>query len=278
MYEIVKFQGGFFMQKIKEFEVYLLDLEKSKETITSYTQSVKEFYKMFDEVNKSNTIAFKKYQLEVNKPRTAALRCKGLNAYCDFIGKSECRVKNIRVYNPASVENVITVDEYLYFLNELKNHHIDKVYWEIRFIASTGVRISELLQLKKSCLSDGKQTLFTKGKIRTIYIPNSLIAESQMYFSQVRSDYLFPNRYGDKMTTRGASQEIMKYGRRYGIRDEVLHPHSFRHFFALQFLKKNGDLSLLSSLLGHESLNTTAIYLKQSQEEQKKILNDTVDW
>lgn len=266
------------MQKIKEFESFLLDMEKSKETITSYTQSVKEFYKMFDELNKSNAIAFKKYQMEVNKTRTAALRCKGLNAYCDFVGKPECRVKNIRVYNESSVENVISLDEYAFFLRELKAHHIDKVYWEVRFIASTGVRISELLQLKQSCLIEGKQTIFTKGKIRTIYIPDSLIYESLGYFKHVNSEYLFPNRYGDKMTTRGASQEIMKYGRRYGIRDEVLHPHSFRHFFALQFLKKNGDLSLLSSILGHESLNTTAIYLKQSQEEQKKLLNDTVDW
>ena len=80
------------------------------------------------------------------------------------------------------------------------------------------------------------------------------------------------------MTPRGVYQQTKKYGRRYGIREEVLHPHSFRHMFAVQFLEKNKNLALLADLMGHENINTTAIYLRLSAEEQKKQIDKTVNW
>ena len=94
----------------------------------------------------------------------------------------------------------------------------------------------------------------------------------------MESRYLFPNRYGEQMTTRGVSQQMKKYGRRYGIREEVLHPHSFRHLFAIHFLEKNKNIALLADIMGHENMNTTAIYLRLSAEEQKKQIDNTVNW
>lgn len=44
------------------------------------------------------------------------------------------------------------------------------------------------------------------------------------------------------------------------------------------FLKENKNIALLSDILGHESLNTTAIYLRLSAAEQKKQLDRTVKW
>ena len=79
------------------------------------------------------------------------------------------------------------------------------------------------------------------------------------------------------MTERGVAQTI-KSCNRYGIRKEVLHPHAFRHFYAIQFLKHNKNIALLADLLGHESVDTTAIYLRLSAEEQKAQFNDAMKW
>ena len=56
-----------------------------------------------------------------------------------------------------------------------------------------------------------------------------------------------------------------------------MHPHSFRHFFAIEFLKKNNDITLLADLLGHSNLDTTKIYLRRTEEEQRKIINN-INW
>ena len=48
--------------------------------------------------------------------------------------------------------------------------------------------------------------------------------------------------------------------------------------FAVQFLKNNQNIAVLSDILGHESLSTTAIYLRLSAEEQKREVDGTVTW
>lgn len=264
--------------RLEEFRTYLVDLERSPSTVDSYIRSVEAYFKRFDEVSKENMMEFKQWQLEKWKPKTAALRCVAMNVYCDFIGRPQCKVKNIRVHNRTTLENVITIEEYKYFLDCLKAEGKQKLYYMIKFMAGTGCRASELVSLEKKCLKTGEQSLWSKGKVRRILIPCGLIKESRHYFMKVESHYLFPNRYGQQMTPRGVYQQTKKYGRRYGIREEVLHPHSFRHMFAVQFLEKNKNLALLADLMGHENINTTAIYLRLSAEEQKKQIDKTVNW
>jgi site-specific recombinase XerC len=57
-----------------------------------------------------------------------------------------------------------------------------------------------------------------------------------------------------------------------------MHPHSFRHYFAKQFMKKSNNITLLGDLLGHSDLATTAIYTRQTAEEQKKGVDKIIDW
>lgn len=264
--------------RLEEFKAYLFDKERSINTVDSYARSVGIYFKRYDKVNKRNMMEFKQWQIEQWKPRTAAIRCISMNVYCDFIGHPEYKVKNVKVHNRTTLENVITMEEYQYFLECLKADGNDKLYYMIKFMAATGCRASELVRLEKKSLKTGEQALWTKGKVRKILIPCNLISESKYYFAEVESRYLFPNRYGEQMTTRGVSQQLKKYGRRYGIRDEVLHPHSFRHLFAIQFLEKNKNIALLADIMGHENMNTTAIYLRLSAEEQKKQIDNTVNW
>ena len=57
-----------------------------------------------------------------------------------------------------------------------------------------------------------------------------------------------------------------------------MYPHSFRHRFAKNFLLRFNDISLLADLMGHESIETTRIYLTRSSKEQQKLLDEIITW
>lgn len=264
--------------KIEEFKEWLIENEKSDNTIDNYMHAVNQFFSEYDEVTKRNMIDFKKKKLEEFKPKTAANRCIGMNQYCEFIGKKDCKVKSIRLHKQNSIENVPTIEEYEYLLECLKKDKKQKTYWMIQFLAKTGARASEFIRFERRHLEDGEVNLWTKGKVRRILIPKDLIEDSKEYFTnQPENKFLFPNLYGEMMTTRGLDSTL-KRCERYGIRKEILHAHAFRHLYAIQFLKRNGNIALLADLMGHESVDTTAIYLRLSAEEQKEQFNDAMNW
>ena len=90
--------------------------------------------------------------------------------------------------------------------------------------------------------------------------------------------YLFLNRFGERITARGISQQLKNYANKYGLNTRVVYPHSFRHRFAKNFLEKYNDISLLADLMGHESIETTRIYLRKSSFEQQTIVDKVVTW
>ena len=71
---------------------------------------------------------------------------------------------------------------------------------------------------------------------------------------------------------------MRKYAIKYGIDPKVVYPHSFRHRFAKNFLAKHNDIALLADLMGHESIETTRIYLRMTAGEQRNIVNKVVTW
>lgn len=264
--------------KIKAFEEYLMEDEKSENTISTYTDSLKKYFSIFPEITKQNMIEYKRQMLAEFSPKTAANRCIAMNQYCEFVGMPECKVKSIKIHKHTSVENVITLDEYFKLLKCLEEDQREKEYWMIQFLAKTGARVSEFVRFERKHLEKGEIKLWTKGKIRKILIPTELIDESRNYFQKIPENlYMFPNRYGKQMSTRGVAEMISRCGK-YGIRKEVLHPHSFRHLYAIQFLKNNGNIALLADLMGHESIDTTSIYLKLSAREQKSQFDQAMRW
>lgn len=265
-------------KKIEEFVDFLREEERSENTIDTYVHSVKKYFELFNEITKKNMIEYKKHMISSYAPKTASNRCIAMNQFCKFVGKSDCMVKTIKIQKTLCVENVPTLEEYNKLLSILLENGDERNYWLIKYLAKTGARVSEVIQFEKKHLEKGEVEIWTKGKIRKIYIPQNLIEESREYFSRDQEQkYLFPNVNGKQSTTRGIASRIHKMAK-YGFRPEMLHPHAFRHLYAIEFLKRNGDISLLSSLMGHESIDTTAIYLRRSAEDQKRSLNDAMNW
>ncbi len=151
----------------------------------------------------------------------------------------------------------------------------------VRFLAATGARVSELVQLKVEHVNVGYYDIYTKGgKIRRLFIPKKLRDEAQEWLSANKreSGYLFLNRFGERITTRGIAQQLKNYAVKYGLNPKVVYPHSFRHRYAKNFLEKFNDISLLADLMGHESIETTRIYLRRTASEQQAIVDKVITW
>ena len=154
-------------------------------------------------------------------------------------------------------------------------------YFVVRYLAATGARVSELIQIKVEHVFNGYFDLYSKGgKLRRLYIPKKLKIETEAWLAEkgATSGYLFLNRFGDRITVRGISQQLKNYAHKYGVNPKVVYPHSFRHRFAKNFLEKYNDISLLADLMGHESIETTRIYLRKTSSEQQEIVDKIVTW
>lgn len=266
---------------LKEFEKYQKDTNLSENTITSYLFAVKQYKAQYGVINKKNLRAYKVWLIENYKPKTVNLRLRAINCYLESIEKSEWKMPFVRIQQKAFLENVISEADYNYFKESLKKDNEIFWYFVIRFLAATGARISELIQIKVEHIKLGHIDLYSKGgKLRRIYIPKALQLEALNWLKEKQQEtgFIFLNKFGERITTRGISGQLKKLAQRYGINTNVIYPHSFRHRFAKSFLSKCNDIAFLADLMGHESIETTRIYLRKTSTEQRALVDSIVDW
>lgn len=264
-----------------KFEEFLRQGNMAKNTIAAYLYAVREFGKRHKELNKKNLLVYKTYLIETFKPKTVNLRIQAMNKYLDFVGKSRLRLKSVKVQQRSYLENVISNEDYTFLKNKLKEEDNKEWYFVVRFLAATGARVSELVQIKVEHVRVGYYDIYTKGgKIRRIYIPMALRTETEEWLQELKrtTGYLFLNRFGERITTRGIAQQLKNYARKYGLNEKVVYPHSFRHRYAKNFLDRFNDIALLADLMGHESIETTRIYLRRSSLEQQAIVDKVITW
>lgn len=263
------------------FNEYLLNMSLSKNTITSYLYAVRQYDKRYEQLTQKNLRDYKVFLIENYKPQTVNLRIRAMNCYLESLKKEKWKISSVRVQQKPFLENVISEADYLYFKNCLKRDNEMYWYFVVRFLAATGARISELVQIKAEHVKIGYLDLYSKGgKLRRIYIPAALKKEALSWLAEnnKESGFLFVNRNGQQMTSRGIAGQLKCFAKRYGLDPAVIYPHSFRHRFAKSFLERYNDLAMLADLMGHESIETTRIYLRKTSTEQQNIIDSIIDW
>lgn len=266
---------------IVEFERHLRGTNLAENTVKSYLFAVRQFYERYDSVTKRSLKEHKAWLIEQYKPKTVNLRIRAINCYLESIGKSAWALSSVKVQQKAFLENVISEADYTYFKNCLKRDGNLLWYFVIRFLAATGARVSELVQIKVEHIKLGHLDLYSKGgKLRRIYIPKALQEEALAWLNEIHRDsgFIFLNRFGERITTRGISGQLKKLAVQYGIDPAVVYPHSFRHRFAKSFLERCSDIAFLADLMGHESIETTRIYLRKTATEQRALVDTIVNW
>ena len=264
-----------------KFELELRYANMSENTISAYIYAVKDYESKQKKWDKKELLLYKTYLIETFKPKTVNLRIQALNKYLEYLKKSKLRLKSVKVQQRSYLENVISNADYVFLKNKLRKEDNLEWYFVVRYLAATGARVSELIQIKIEHVNIGYFDIYTKGgKVRRLFIPKKLRLETNEWLTTINreSGYLFLNRFGERITTRGISQQLKNYAVKYGLNPKVIYPHSFRHRFAKNFLEKFNDISLLADLMGHESIETTRIYLRRSSCEQQEIVDRIITW
>jgi integrase len=265
----------------EKFEIYLKQANMSENTIASYLFAVRFYELTYKDWNKRNLLLCKSYLIETYKPKTVNLRIQAMNKYLEFLKKDKLKLKSVKIQQKTFLENVISNADYNFLRNKLKKDNDLDWYFVVRYLAATGARVSELIQIKVEHVNIGYFDIYAKGgKVRRLYIPKNLRDETIIWLQtrNYTSGYLFLNRFGKKITSRGISQQLKSLAKKYGVNSKVVYPHSFRHRFAKNFLEKFNDIALLADLMGHESIETTRIYLRRTAGEQKEIVDKYITW
>jgi len=143
---------------------------------------------------------------------------------------------------------------------------------------STGLRISELTEIKTCNLDLDKNILkvLGKGNKERIVILGKIASESLKNYLRVSKNsdniYLYPS--ANKMNSHISVSYIYKMVKKYlkkVTNDEKMSPHSLRHSFATHLLDNGADLMSVKELLGHEDLSSTQVYTHMSIDKMKKI-------
>lgn len=136
---------------------------------------------------------------------------------------------------------------------------------------STGVRVSELVDLNLADIDFMGEALHVRGKgkkERVTPIAPTALAWIKRYMELRRADprsqtfnaeAVFVNKHGQRLSTRSVRRKLDKYLSICGL-DPAISPHTLRHSFATHMLNRGADLRAVQELLGHQSLSTTQIY------------------
>ena len=155
----------------------------------------------------------------------------------------------------------------------------------IETLYGSGLRVSELVDLKISDLYFDENMMLINGKgDKQRLVPLGAFAKKfiQLYIDDVRvlnkinnedRDTLFLNRNGKKLTRAMIFTMVRQLGQVVGI-EKKISPHTFRHSFATHLLENGADLRTIQTLMGHESITTTEVYMHLDTQHLSQVLKD----
>ncbi|MCJ7497587.1 MAG: tyrosine recombinase XerC [candidate division Zixibacteria bacterium] len=152
----------------------------------------------------------------------------------------------------------------------------------IEILYNTGIRLSEIssLRIEDVDFQTGEIRVLGKGnKERIVPLGENASRTLVEYLdskdkvgksNNQENDYLFINKYKERLSRRGIARIVKKYGAKV-TEDEKTRPHILRHSFATHLLDEGANLLAVKEMLGHESLSTTQIYTHVSMDRLKKV-------
>ena len=136
------------------------------------------------------------------------------------------------------------------------------------FILDTGVRPSEVVQLKKRDVNYSVGQVFLSGEItktrvaRTVPVSDVVLKKiKQLHSYEIedwKNEYLFCSSEGERLNTTSLRHNLHKIAMKSGI---DLTPYDFRHLFATTYIRNGGDAFSLQMIMGHSKPNMTMVYV-----------------
>jgi len=265
---------------IVAFKEYLTIIKSlASNSIDAYITDIKE-YESFLSINKKNLLDSSSddllnYLSSIKNPRTQNRHLSSINSFYNFCYEQYDNVvkpKGVFAKLPTKLPKYLSADTIMNNIEMIdRSKELGKRdYAIILFLYATGVRVSELLQIKKNDINKNwVKILYAKGSKQRI-IPIAKIAISAINdYLEIRknkSDYIFLNYKGNHLSRISVYKITKKY---YNIS-----PHIFRHSYATSLILGGADLMVVSELLGHSNIETTQIYTHIEQYHLKQTINE----
>ena len=252
-------------------------IEIQKKDINFYIHFLKEKNLNSSSVNRKLSVikSFYDYLKQIGLVNTNELK---------IIGTQKLQKNLPKLLSEKEILHLIDKSGKIYIENPIKNIMYLRTQVILEILYSTGLRISELLNIKINQVANIKDKLYINGKGNkqrlVIFNQNALDLLKNWIAIMIKNNknknsYLFENINNTNVISR---QQIYKDLKKLALKTntelEKLSPHSVRHSFASHMLNRGADLRTIQKLLGHSDISTTEIYTQVRQNRLKGLVNN----
>ena len=268
----------------------------SKNTILSYKDDLKKFISFIEQNDlkklENNIIQdYVKFLSKNFSPKSHSRKLSSLKAFFNYLFDLKLVNKNPiadvdfpkitkKIPKFLSEKEIFTLLERTYKDSSFKGLRMS-VMMEILY--ATGIRISELVEIKNGDLSEDFSSVLIKGKggkQRVVPLFGKVKEVLKKYLYEKlqynnKSSFLFPsNSMFGHITRHRFFQLLKKLSLECGINVSKVSPHIIRHSFASHLLERGVDLRIIQESLGHKDISTTQIYTHIQSKKIRKILEE----
>jgi integrase/recombinase XerC len=277
-----------------KFITYLSSEKRfSEHTIKSYTNDLKQFisflsseFQIIDEINEISFQIIRTWIASLLEkglsPRSVNRKISTLKTYFKFLIREGKLIENpmMKVVAPKSKKRLpvfIEEDQIASLLNEVQFEEgfvgqRNKLIIELFYV--TGIRLSELINIKISDVDFNNQSIKVLGKRnkeRIIPLSSTTINSLNNFIeNNQKNHFLFTNLDGMKLYTKLVYRLVNKYIAKISSVNKKS-PHILRHTFATHMLNNGADINAIKELLGHANLSATQVYTHNTIEKLKTV-------
>lgn len=263
-------------ERIYSFKNYLIEGEKSENTIEKYIRDIN-FFRVWlsgQEVTKILALEYKKELCEKYAPASVNAAISSLNSFFAFMEWHDIRIKALKIQRQifSSKDKELTKAEYERLLTAAKSKKNERLYYLMQTICSTGIRVSELRYITTSAVKSGQAIINCKGKMRIVFLPKELCKMLKDYIkgNNIKSGSVFVSKNGKPLDRSHIWKMLKALCESVGVSKDKVFPHNFRHLFARTYYSLQKDIVRLADILGHSSVNTTRIYTIETGDVHRK--------
>lgn len=259
-----------------KFREYMAEDEKSSATVEKYVRDVRNFLD-FAEGKKEEKSLLIEYKEKLKKDyavSSANSMIAAINYFLRFSGRGEYCIKQFPMQRQlfCPEEKELTKSEYKRLVRAARTRKDKRLELIIQTICSTGIRVSELRYVTVESVGLGRASVTCKRKTREIFIPAKLRKLLKKYCEEkgIMFGAVFVTRNGKVMNRSNIWREMKELCREADVLPQKVFPHNLRHLFARTFYSLEKDIVKLADILGHNSIDTTRIYVAETGAEHRK--------
>lgn len=277
---------------MKELESFLR-LQSSEVTKKDYEKSITPFLQYFNVIKLDDLLAltidnyvdYRDYLLNdrKNSPNTVNTRFMAISSFLSYLRNEldisiqnyACSIAKRLIIQPKKSTSLKS-DEAVRLLNECKN---PREYAIIMLFLNNGLRISELinLELEDFNYEENTITVTRKGGLKKVIPISNEVKKAIVEYLKCRKNTsctkLFVSNGGEKMYPYSINRTIKKLTERANIETNIS-AHSLRRTLATDLHKSGYDIKEIKDVLGHKSINTTALYIKDEEETMRRVVRE----